>query len=112
MEANSIEQNGEQQYAITWNNLLFMAVQFSQGYHWVSYALEADLLKMVSGRPSLEPPGRTTTTWTSTRPRYQSYIVCAGRSWFNQLIQEEAAVDVAADRDSSKPFKVACSLEV
>ncbi|KAF2537386.1 hypothetical protein F2Q68_00019873 [Brassica cretica] len=67
---------------------------------------------MVSGRPSLEPPGRTTTTWTSTRPRYQSYIVCAGRSWFNQLIQEEAAVDVAADGDSSKPFKVACSLEV
>ncbi|KAH0879078.1 hypothetical protein HID58_066472 [Brassica napus] len=31
MEANSIEQNGEHHYAITWNNLLFMAAELSQG---------------------------------------------------------------------------------
>ena len=74
-----------------------MAVEFSQGYHWVSYALEVDLLEMAPERPSLECPGRTTTTVTSTRSRCQSYIVCTGPSWLNQLIQEEATVDVSPD---------------
>ncbi|KAL0650482.1 hypothetical protein Bca4012_093173 [Brassica carinata] len=107
-----LEQNGEQQYKITWNNQLFMAVEFSQGYHWVSYALEVDLLEMAPERPSLECPGCTITTATSTISCYQSYIMCAGPSWLNQLIQEEAVVDVAPDWDSSKPFNVAGSLEV
>ncbi|KAH0911025.1 hypothetical protein HID58_034346 [Brassica napus] len=69
--------------------------QLSQKYHWVSYALEADLLmlcntpslEMPSERPSLEHPDRTTTTVTSTRSCYQSYIVCIGPSWLNQSIQ-------------------------
>ncbi|KAF2593427.1 hypothetical protein F2Q70_00043693 [Brassica cretica] len=39
-------------YAITWNNLLFMAIELSQGYHWVSYDLEADLLSFFSGQLS------------------------------------------------------------
>ena len=69
-------------------------------------------LEMAPERPSLECPGRTTTTVTSTRSRCQSYIVCTGPSWLNQLIQEEATVDVSPDWDSSKPFNVAGSLEV
>ncbi|KAG2270169.1 hypothetical protein Bca52824_064724 [Brassica carinata] len=52
---------------------------------------------MAPERPSLECPGRTTTTVTSTRSRCQSYIVCTGPSWLNQLIQEEATVDVSPD---------------
>ncbi|CAN7132158.1 unnamed protein product [Brassica rapa subsp. narinosa] len=88
-----------------------MAVEFSQGYHWVSYALEVYLLEMAPERPSLECPGCTITTATSTISRYQSYIMCAGPSWLNQLIQEEAVVDVAPDWDSSKPLNVVGSLE-
>ncbi|CAG7897681.1 unnamed protein product [Brassica rapa] len=107
-----LEQNGEQHYTITWNNLLFMAVDFSQGNHLVSYDLEVYLLEMAPERPSLECPGYTITTATSTISRYPSYIMCAGPSWLNQLIQEEAVVDVAPDWDSSKPFNVLGSLEV
>ncbi|KAG2318770.1 hypothetical protein Bca4012_055043 [Brassica carinata] len=54
-------------------------------------------LEMAPERPYLERPGCTTTTATSTRPCYQSYIARAGPLWLNQLIQEEAVVDVAPD---------------
>ncbi|KAH0901391.1 hypothetical protein HID58_040894 [Brassica napus] len=59
-------------YAILWNNMLFMAIQISKGYHWNAHAA-----------PPLQrlPPDHV--------------IMCADPSWLNQLIQEKAAVNVA-----------------